>query len=63
MLNRWTGTLYVVYQDQRLVVNEFNEVTATGAGATKKPTTFSFEEATAPVGQDGGIKHGPEPAK
>lgn len=23
MLNRWTGALYVVFQDERLVVNEF----------------------------------------
>lgn len=65
ILNRWTGALYVVYQDQRLVVKEFKETAVIGTGETKKPATFSFEEATAPSGPDDSIKYGPEdkPAK
>ena len=54
MLNRWTGALYVVYQDERLVVKE---AAVTDTGAAKKPATFSFEEATAPAGPDGDIKY------
>lgn len=54
MLNRWTGALYVVYQDERLVVKE---AAITDTGAADKPATFSFEEAIAPTGPDGGIKY------